>query len=232
VNAVQYSPATLRRTVAMVCALIDEPEQVPGGCALSEAELRLELVTCLLGSQVRAESANASAERLLSSSLLSDERWGSIDPTFELEVHDVLAGRRDDSRTPAYRFPALRARQLTEVRRKLIARSLRSYLSLSDDASEVRKHLVQDLPGIGPKQASMFLRNVGASFDIAILDVHVLRFLRLIEVLPNAAPVAALPRYERMEAKAREFAESVGHTLGHLDWAIWITMRAARETPQ
>jgi N-glycosylase/DNA lyase len=229
VTAPQYSAATLRRTVAMVCGLIDERKQSPGGTTLSETELRFELVSCLLGSQVRAESANVAADRLCSSGLLSDERWAAIDTTFEGEVRDVLAGRVDGLDATSYRFPVLRARQLAELRSRLIGRPLISYLDLSDDVGAIRRHLVRDLPGIGPKQASMFLRNVGASHDLAVLDVHVLRFLHHIEVLPDAIPISAIDPYERVEAKVRGYAKSVGRPVGHLDWAIWITMRAARE---
>jgi N-glycosylase/DNA lyase len=76
----------------------------------------------------------------------------------------------------------------------------------------------------------MFLRNVGASFDLAILDVHVLRFLHLMEVLSEQpVKVSVLAGYERVEAVVRHYAESMGRAVGYLDWAIWITMRAARE---
>jgi N-glycosylase/DNA lyase len=229
VTKLAYSPAALRRTVSMVCGLIDERNSTLGGNAFGETELRFELVSCLLGSQVRAESANLAADRLRSSGLLSDERWAAIDAPFEGEIRECLSGHGDNRERPSYRFPALRARQLTELRDRLAVRPLRSYLLLSADVCDVRRHLVRELPGIGPKQASMFLRNVGVSYDLAVLDVHVLRFLWLIEVLPEVVSISALATYERIEAKAREYAASVGRAVGHLDWAIWITMRAAWE---
>lgn len=229
-TALAHSAAALRRTVAMVCGLLDEREQPTTARALNEAELRFELVSCLLGSQVRAESANAAADRLRCSGLLSDERWVAIDATFEDEVLEVLAGRGFGPASPCYRFPAQRARQISELRSRLLDRPLRSYLGLSSDVGQIRRTLIRDLPGIGPKQASMFLRNVGTSFDLAVLDVHVLRFLHLIEVLPSEkVHFAGIDPYERVEATVREYAQSVGRAVGHLDWAIWITMRAARE---
>ena len=229
-TALAHSAAALRRTVATVCGLLDGREQ-SNTWTLTEAELLFELVSCLLGSQVRAETANAAADRLRSSGLLSEERWATFDASFEYEVREVLAGRGSGPGSPSYRFPAIRARQITELRSRLLERPLRSYLGSSNDVGQIRRHLVRDLPGIGPKQASMFLRNVGASFDLAILDVHVLRFLRLIEVLPTeeVVHIAGLDPYERVEATVRRYAESVGRAVGHLDWAIWITMRAAQE---
>lgn len=232
-NVLSHSAASLRRTVAMVCGLLEERARALGGTTLTETELRFELVSCVLGSQVRAESANAAAERLQLARLLSNERWASDDSVFEREVRDVLAGRGGGQYALSYRFPALRARQLTELRARLRSRPLRSYVCRAAEVGDIRRMLVRDLPGIGPKQASMFLRNVGVSFDIAVLDVHVLRFLRLIDVLPSEeVHVAALGPYERVEDLVRGYASSVGRTVGHLDWAIWITMRAAREVRQ
>ncbi len=232
-NALLHSPSALRRTVAMVCGLLDEGNRPRLGTTLAEDELRFELVSCILGSQVRAESANLAADRLRLAGLLSDERWAGSDYAFEGEVREILAGRGPGSRMPSYRFPTIRARQLAKLRTLLRVRTLRSYVGRADDAGSTRRLLVRDLPGIGPKQASMFLRNVGASYDVAVLDVHVLRFLRLIDVLPpEEVNVSALVPYERTEHLARGYAASVGRALGYLDWAIWITMRAAREVRQ
>lgn len=229
-SAISHSACTLRRTVTMVCGLLDERAQFGTGAGLTECDLRFELVSCLLGSQVRAESANAAAEYLQSEGLLSNDRWEVDDAAFEEDVRDVLAGRRSERRSPSYRFPALRARQLAQLRIRTRSRSLQSYLLGNAAAGEIRRNLVRELPGIGPKQASMFLRNIGVSQDVAILDVHVLRFLRLIEVLPSEeVHVSTLGSYERTEKVVREYASSVGRAVGHLDWAIWITMRAARE---
>lgn len=232
-NTVTHSAASLRRTVAMVCGLLDERKCSITSSALTEDELRFELVSCLLGSQVRAESANAAVDRLRSVGLLSDTRWAGIDSAFEDEIRESLAGRGSGPDSPSYRFPAMRALQLTKLRARLRGCPLHSLLRSSDDVGQVRRLLVRDLPGIGPKQASMFLRNVGASYDVAVLDVHVLRFLRLINVLPSdAVRVSALDPYERVEDVVRDYAASVGRAIGHLDWAIWITMRAAREVRQ
>jgi N-glycosylase/DNA lyase len=233
VNALPHSAASLRRTVAMVCGLLDERARSVVGTTLAEDDLRSELVSCLLGSQVRAESANAAVERLRSVGLLCNRRWTCTDAAFEAEVREVLCGRGPQPGKPSYRFPALRARQIAEIRARLRERTLHSYVAHPSQIGDTRRLLVRDLPGIGPKQASMFLRNIGVSHDVAVLDVHVLRFLQLIGVLPpEAVHVSALARYERVEDLARRYALSVGRALGHLDWAIWITMRAAREVRQ
>jgi thermostable 8-oxoguanine DNA glycosylase len=76
----------------------------------------------------------------------------------------------------------------------------------------------------------MFLRNIGFSYALAILDVHVLRFLHGIGVLRTPHPrVATLGQYEQVEVLAVQYANTCGREVGYLDWAIWITMKAMRE---
>lgn len=227
---ISVSPTRLHQAVMSVSQSIDAAIRHRDGRTFAEAEMRCELVACLLGSQVRAESANAAVSRLKRAGLLSSRRWKMEDDSFEGDVRAVLAGRDPSGRTASYRFPALRARQLAALRDCLVRRPLRSYSEQSKDPRKVRQLLVRDLPGIGPKQASMFIRNVGWSSDLAILDSHVLKFLCCIGVLP-AIPqgISGLDAYERVEDLVAAFCRPLGRTVGHIDWAIWITMRAAAE---
>lgn len=221
-----YPTQNLERAVARVCAqLVPTPAK-----KLTEHSIRMELVNCLLGSQVRSESANIAIGRLKRAGLLSNESWSSTSVDFEERALRALSGRDAARRVPSYRFPALRARQLSALRERLRARALTDYLSCNDPADSIRRQLVHDLPGIGPKQASMFLRNIGLSYDLAILDVHVLRYLDAVGAIPfKSTPIGTLAAYEKAEAAAKSYANSLGHPVGHLDWAIWITMKAASE---
>ena len=97
----------------------------------------------------------------------------------------------------------------------------------------MRRHLISEISGIGPKQASMFLRNIGLSHDLAILDTHLLRYLEMQSLLDQERlKVGSLPNYERTEQVAIKYADSLGYPVGYLDWAIWATMRAAMELRQ
>jgi len=105
---------------------------------------------------------------------------------------------------------------------------LRARLNPSIGAKALRLALVEDLPGIGPKQASMFLRNIGLTYELAVLDVHVLRYLQMIG-LRRIVRIHRLADYEQAEAVATHYAIECGRPVGLLDWAIWITMQAAAE---
>jgi N-glycosylase/DNA lyase len=91
-----------------------------------------------------------------------------------------------------------------------------------------RTWMVSHVAGLGPKQASMFLRNVISAFDLAVIDRHVTRYIRALHLCDlNGSYLATMEGYEYYEASLRRYAESVGYSVGVLDWAIWIVMRAA-----
>ena len=223
---------SLHGTVKVICDLITERIAENNRTVVRrDVDLRYELVACLLGSQVRAESADAALDRLCRADLLTDKRWQVTDDNFELEICAVLADQHssDDQRS-SHRFPQMRARQLGQMRKALQLKPLSKRLSQEEPIRETRASLVRDMPGIGPKQASMFLRNIGMSYDIAILDVHVLGFFQRLGLLSgDRVELSTLKRYEQTEAIASRYAAECGHPVGFIDWAIWITMRAAKE---
>jgi N-glycosylase/DNA lyase len=180
-------------------------------------------VACLLTSQVSSSSASAAFERLTAAGLLGDERWKRNDLRFLIDLTECL-------RSTGYRFPNAKAKQLFSMRMALSTAPLVLTLSNLREPSATRRVLVQTVPGIGPKQASMFLRNVGLTFSLAILDTHVLRFLHAIGFLDTPNPsLSSLSNYEKVEAAAIRYADSCEQPVGYLDWAIWITMKAVRE---
>jgi len=76
----------------------------------------------------------------------------------------------------------------------------------------------------------MFLRNIGASYDLAILDTHVLHFMSIQgDPRVDVGQVRTLSAYERTEQVLVRYADTIGFPVGYLDWAIWATMKAARE---
>lgn len=223
---------SLHETVKVICDQITERIAANRRTVVRKnADLRYELVACLLGSQVRAESADAALDRLCKASLLTDKRWQVTDDDFESEVGAILADLHTNvSQRSSYRFPQMRARQLAQMRKTLQAKPLSERLPPEGPIKEIRANLVRDMPGIGPKQASMFLRNIGMSYDIAILDVHVLAFFQRLGLLPKyGVELSTLKRYEQTEVIASQYAAECGHPVGFIDWAIWITMRAAKE---
>lgn len=84
-----------------------------------------------------------------------------------------------------------------------------------------RDWLVENIKGIGYKEASHFLRNIGSGEDITILDIHILKNLKkfgVIEKLPNSI---TKKRYLDIENKFKNFANKIKIPVAHLDLLFW-----------
>jgi len=85
---------------------------------------------------------------------------------------------------------------------------------------QARDWLVKNVLGLGYKEASHFLRNVGYD-DLAILDRHILRTLcenRIIDEIPKGLGRC---KYLEIESKLRDLSIQLGMPLSKLDLYIW-----------
>lgn len=222
----------LENSVQVLCELIEQKKRLKNTISeYSEYSLRRELVACILGSQVKYEMAKTALSRLENAGLLTDKWWYNLDDQFETLIVKELSSSYSTADTIwCYRFPKSRARQLAKARDAIATRTLSERVSSGYEPQEIRRQLIAEIAGIGPKQASMFLRNTGISYDLAILDTHVLHFLNMKKVLSQEQmKVPTLAAYEKIEGIVIQYAESLGYPVGYLDLAIWATMRAARE---
>lgn len=218
---------------AVVCIAADikaRVEEHPQTTALSDRQLWLELTCCVLSSQVPYDSAKAAALRIDESGVLRRHKPHKRE-TLKRELAELLSKPfLLGGRVRRYRFPNIRASQIATA--FYVVRnewgSLGKLLSCNSNARIVRSWLVANLPGVGPKQASMFLRNAAGSLDLAILDRHVLHYMRAVNLCAvEISQVATISRYERYEVELQRHAQTFGHAVGLLDWAIWIVMRTA-----
>lgn len=76
--------------------------------------------------------------------------------------------------------------------------------------------------GLGYKEASHFLRNIGYR-GYAILDKHILARLAEFGVIESPKPPSTKKRYLEKEAKLKQFAETVGIDFDELDLLLWFT---------
>ena len=80
--------------------------------------------------------------------------------------------------------------------------------------------LVETVNGLGWKEASHFLRNIGYR-NLGILDRHILKNLRYHGVLFRIPETLTLKRYRLIEKKFQRFAEEIGISLNELDLLFW-----------
>jgi N-glycosylase/DNA lyase len=79
---------------------------------------------------------------------------------------------------------------------------------------------------LGLKEASHFLRDIGYSADLAIIDVHIVSFLRELALIEDRWKFSITARvYDRLESIMRSIALRLGVNLAIFDMAIWIYMR-------
>jgi N-glycosylase/DNA lyase len=84
----------------------------------------------------------------------------------------------------------------------------------------LREWLVKNLKGIGFKEASHFLRNIGFK-DFAILDRHILRFLFKNKIINEIPSNLSKRKYLEIENKLKNLADKLNITLSELDFLIF-----------
>lgn len=160
-----------------------------------------ELIFCILTPQSRARICWQTVEQLFKKGLLQKGRQNQI--------------ARELSRV---RFKNKKAKYLCEARKMLINKAK---LEKFSDNYELRNWLVNDIKGIGYKEASHFLRNIGLGKDLAILDRHILKNLKLFKVINDIPNSLTRKRYYKIEEKMRKHAKKINIPMDALDLVLW-----------
>lgn len=85
----------------------------------------------------------------------------------------------------------------------------------------LREILVREIKGLGLKEASHFLRNIGYSFDLAILDRHILKNLKELRVIKTIPKSLTTKKYLDIEQKFINFSKKIKIPLVDLDLLFW-----------
>jgi len=126
---------------------------------------------------------------------------------------------------PAYRFHNVRAAHLVTTReylRKNFSMRLRKQLRNFQDPVARRDWLARTpgIKGLGYKEASHYLRNIGFK-GYGILDKHIVRCLCELGVIDSPKPPTARGRYLETEKRMREFAADARIDFDELDLLLW-----------
>jgi N-glycosylase/DNA lyase len=162
-----------------------------------------ELVYCLLTPQSSAVNA-AKAVRLLRD---HDLRHSEIDPEPLLYQNDFYI-----------RFHRTKAKHLLAVKEQFP--SILRELSNGSSSVQLREWLVKNVKGIGWKEASHFLRNIGHR-NLAILDRHILKNLVRLGVLRQLPATLSTKHYKAIENIFQQFSHDVRIPMDELDLLFW-----------
>lgn len=227
----------LTGVIAAMCLEVEPIQRRARHAPLTrERELWRELVSCILGSRVPYNQALSATEHLTNLGLLEAAERGKVGAPYERRLWRALARPMPNAMPGAeplcYRFPKLRANHISRTAASIYddRSSLTAILRTSSAPQDVRARLVSLAVGIGPKQASLFLRNIGYSDDLAVLDVHVLRYMAVMGLRgKHDRSPARLAEYEHAECLFRAHSREIGYAVGCVDVAVWIVMRLLPE---
>ncbi len=170
---------------------------------IAPEERFFELVYCLLTPQSSAVHAGLAVRKLRAAG-----EWQRVP-----DVARIL--REKDS---YIRFHNAKAAYLRDAAAQFP--EITAALSDGRTSRDLREWLVGHVNGMGWKEASHFLRNIGHR-DLAILDRHILRNLKRHGVIRTIPRTLTPRRYLAIEEKFLKFSEAVGMSMDELDLLFW-----------
>jgi N-glycosylase/DNA lyase len=181
-----------------------------------DCELLAELLFCLLTPAARAHSAWDALNTLREKGLILRFQGACA------ETNGRFARIAEELNT--VRFRNNKARNLILAENRFMQPgnpSIRTELLRFGTPHEMREWLAATIRGIGYKEASHFLRNIGLYEDIAILDRHVLRNLLRFGVVERVPEGLSRKQYLQTEERMRILAGCMAMPLHHLDMVFW-----------
>jgi N-glycosylase/DNA lyase len=176
--------------------------------SLADERLFEEMCFCILAVQSKAHAADDAVRALADEELL----WAA-------RPHTMAAFLR-----PRTRFHNHKAAYIVRARERFFPRDgpvLRKTLEGVSDSRIARSWLVQEVDGLGWKEASHFLRNIGRGGSLAILDRHILRNLIRHGVIRRMPATLTANRYLAIESRMERFSEEVRIPMAALDLLFW-----------
>lgn len=116
-----------------------------------------------------------------------------------------------------YRFPNKRAEYIVEAR--IHRDSIKRILNGSQNEMQIRLWFAENIKGLGMKEASHFLRNIGYK-NFAIVDFHILDLLVKYN-LAEKPKVVVKKFYLKIEKILRKLGEKLGLNMAELDLYLW-----------
>lgn len=203
----------------------------------SEKKLLAELALCILSSQEKYEVALAMMKEMRKHDTLrvpmNRREFRSIKSEVKQTVKKPVAFKLNNQKYERrLRFGEKKANYISDTIENIYLNGLciKDILNQGDNIHDTRKLIMKYSTGLGPKQASMFLRNIGYHADFAILDKHIIEFMFLMGLTNmREARFSNISVYQELEMKLKSYAESFNVSLFHLDLGIWTTMRTLKQ---
>jgi len=174
----------------------------------SNERIFAELCFCLCTPQTRALSANKGVKEL--------EKTGLLLSGTEKQISEIL-------KKSGVRFHNNKASWIILARNQFSRAGQMKIKGMlnTDDITGLRNWLADNVKGLGYKEASHFLRNIGYGNDIAILDRHILTSALNHKVIKNIPESISKQHYLEIEQQLKRFAAFQRISLQELDMVWW-----------
>lgn len=116
-----------------------------------------------------------------------------------------------------HRYPSTRAKYILDARK--LKDSLKSAIESFKNETNLRDWLAENVTGIGYKEASHFIRNIGHT-DCAIIDFHILDILARCGLIEKPKTLTK-KKYLEIEDLLRRIGTRSRLNLGELDLYLW-----------
>ena len=174
----------------------------------SKEKVFSELCFCILTANWKAEGA-ISIQKELSSKNIKESKETFINIS-KKRLEKIL-------KTHGHRFHQKRVEYIYLARKKHL--NIKRKIDKIKDDYVAREWIVKNVKGLGYKEASHFLRNIGRE-NVAIIDRHVLNLLLDYGIIkkPNSL---TKKRYLEIEKVLKKISEKTNLSLGELDLYLW-----------
>jgi len=116
-----------------------------------------------------------------------------------------------------YRFPNVRAKYIVDARNYIS--ELESIINSNIDEIKIREWVVKNFKGLGYKEASHFLRNIGYK-NLAIIDFHIADLLVKYDLIEKPKSMTK-KKYLEIENVLKQLGREVHLDMAKLDLFLW-----------
>ncbi len=163
-----------------------------------------ELCFCILTANSKAETAIKIQKKLGVKGFCNAN---------EVEIVKCIKGE-------GHRFHNNKTRFIVEARKCLNVKEIVQGIASKKGEKAAREWLVKNIRGIGYKEASHFLRNVGFK-NLAILDRHILNLMQEEGLIDERPRTLSRKKYFEIEKKFLKLAKELKMPAAELDLFMW-----------
>jgi N-glycosylase/DNA lyase len=148
------------------------------------------------------------------------EKSMKIQEALKKKFHSMSQeGLVKELRKHGHRFPNTRASFIFEARKH--RRGIKAKLESFEEDDARREWVVKNVKGLGMKEASHFLRNIGYK-NYAIIDFHIIDKLADSKIIDPPKNKSLTPKkYLEVESVLKKIGEKSGLNQGELDLYLW-----------